>query len=240
MVYFTGDLHANVDAERSSIFNRIDYKDTLIVLGDFGFSWDATVEKRWYAHNYPFTTLAVLGNHENYNRVYNDYPLVDFAGGKAYRVNDCTFYARNGEIYTIEDKKYLCFGGASSVDKMYRVPYMSWWPEEIPSNEDYDRAIKSLESVNWNFDMLLTHTGSNNEINEMFTLTHKAQDPTQDMIQNILYNIYDYHGHFDYHLFGHMHQLSLKNYGDYNSICLYEQVMKVSDGSFDFLQVKGV
>lgn len=122
MVYFTGDIHADLDPERSKIFSRLEADDVLIVLGDFGFSWNEMTEKLWNSYEFPFITLTLLGNHENYDRVYETYPLTAFAGGEAYRINRNTYYAKNGTMYTIAGEKMLCFGGARSIDAVYRTP----------------------------------------------------------------------------------------------------------------------
>ena len=48
-------------------------------------------------------------------------------------------------MLTLEGKKYLCFGGAESQDKEEREPGVNWWPQEMPSDEEYARCEKTLE-----------------------------------------------------------------------------------------------
>ena len=31
-------------------------------------------------------------------------------------------------------------GGAYSIDKLVRIEGVSWWPDELPSNEEYNEA----------------------------------------------------------------------------------------------------
>ena len=40
---------------------------------------------------------------------------------------------------TIDNKSFLCVGGAVSIDKMYRTPCVSWWPEEEITHHDVVR-----------------------------------------------------------------------------------------------------
>lgn len=225
MVYFTGDIHADLDPERSRIFSRLEADDILIVLGDFGFSWNEMTENLWNAYEFPFTTLTLLGNHENYDRVYDTYPLTGFAGGEAYRVNKNTYYAKNGTMYTIAGERMLCFGGARSIDAVYRTPHVSWWEQEVPSKVDCDRAMTSLRSCRWKFDRLLTHTCSTEEKADLFKFSNDFEDPTERMVQNIVDTVRENGGSFRTHLFGHMHKLRMADYEDYRCIGLYQEVM---------------
>jgi len=40
---------------------------------------------------------------------------------------------------------------------MFRVKGISWWPEELPSDTEYEEAIGNLERVGWQVDCVLTH-----------------------------------------------------------------------------------
>ena len=60
-------------------------------------------------------------------------------------------------MLTLEGKKYLCFGGAESQDKEEREPGVNWWPQEMPSDEEYARCEKTLEENGWQVDYVLTH-----------------------------------------------------------------------------------
>ena len=69
MIYVTGDIHANLDQERLDFFKSLKEDDVMIVLGDFGFSWNEQLRNSWNALNIECLTLSVLGNHENYNLI---------------------------------------------------------------------------------------------------------------------------------------------------------------------------
>lgn len=42
-------------------------------------------------------------------------------------------------------------------NKMFRVKGVSWWEEELPTEEEMKRGIQSLEDVNYEVDYVITH-----------------------------------------------------------------------------------
>ena len=48
-------------------------------------------------------------------------------------------------------------GGAMSHDKEYRIEGDSWWPEELPSPEEYRIAEENLARHNWEVDYVISH-----------------------------------------------------------------------------------
>ena len=63
-----------------------------------------------------FTTLFVDGNHENYTRLYNDYSVVEWHGGKVHKIRDSVLHLMRGEVFDIDGKTIFVFGGARSHD----------------------------------------------------------------------------------------------------------------------------
>ena len=65
-------------------------------------------EKYWldWLDNKNFTTLFVDGNHENFTRLYN-YPVEEWHGGKVHKIRDSVIHLMRGEIFDIDNKKYL-------------------------------------------------------------------------------------------------------------------------------------
>lgn len=72
-----------------------------------------------------------------------------------------------GQIYTIENQKVFSFGGAYSVDRYMRTEHISWWKQEIPCNEEYDKVTKNLELHNHQVDYIVTHTAPCEIVREM-------------------------------------------------------------------------
>ena len=62
-----------------------------------------------------------------------------------------------GEVFDIAGTTVLAMGGAASNDRQYRKEGRSWWPEEIPSEEEMDRCRASLDRVGWKVDCVVTH-----------------------------------------------------------------------------------
>ena len=82
-------------------------------------------------------------------------------GGTVYVEDDFSnlLFAKDGEIYDLDGKKSIVIGGAYSVDKYYRLQRgMNWFPDEQPSDEIKLKTEKQLSAVNWNVDIVLTHT----------------------------------------------------------------------------------
>ena len=221
MIYVTGDIHANLDRKRLNFFKSLKKDDIVIVLGDFGFSWNKSLQNSWNALDIECLTLSVMGNHENYDLI-KSCAVERVFDADAYKLNPRTFYLMNGEIYNIEGIKSFVFGGADSIDKAYRVPYVSWWPEEIPSYSEFRRGLNNLEKNNWDIDLFLAHTCPSDVSLSLFNYPHKLKDPVEDMLSQYEYRIQENNPKKEYpFLFGHHHDFKL---GD-KYICLYNQVM---------------
>lgn len=102
-----------------------------------GNKFDKYIQRYWTQQ--PFTVLFVDGNHENFN-VLNSYQTTIWNGGEIHQITDNIIHLKRGQAYTIYNRKIFTFGGASSHDKKYRKEGVSWWPEEMPSLEEYQLA----------------------------------------------------------------------------------------------------
>lgn len=191
----------------------------------------------------PFTTLFVDGNHENMNRL-NSYPVKEWHGGKVHEIRQSVLHLMRGEIFDICDKKIFAFGGASSHDisdgildyededwrlkakqlndqgkYMYRIKGLSWWPEELPSEEEMDNGDANLTRNNNKVDFIITHSPSASIIALLGRGLYE-QDNLTIYLEDIRCNT-DYKRWF----FGHMHinkQINEKDIG------LYEQIIRIT------------
>ncbi len=160
MIYVTGDSHGYYD---ELIYRLRDTKigkgDTLIICGDFGFVWDDVSARICLKHlqNEEFDIAFVDGNHEDFDEL-EQFPVIEWNGGKAHRVGKNIFHMMRGECFTIDGKSFYAFGGAYSVDKAMRVEGRSWWHQEQPSNEEYANGRQTLERLGYKVDYVLTHT----------------------------------------------------------------------------------
>lgn len=196
MIYITGDTHSYLE-ERLNVEafpeqKEMTKEDFVIITGDFGGVWYTKNEAK-NAANYsydeaekvldwldslPFTTCFVCGNHENFDRLYNEYEVVDFHGGKAHKIRDSIYHLMRGEIFELDGKKIFAFGGAKSHDikdgilepdqmdlvplwqyrrKAFRVNHLSWWKEEMPSEAEMQNGRMNLANEDNTVDFVITH-----------------------------------------------------------------------------------
>jgi hypothetical protein len=156
----------------------------MFILGDSGLCWDGAGSDRYiqnWFNDKNFTTISILGNHENYDLIEN-LPTVEKYGGRFYKVKDNVFYAMNGEVYTIANKKILCIGGAESVDIELRKEGISWWPQESINAFDAFNASINLEKHNFKVDYVFSHTGGKEIVNSLGFKVY----PSDEMLDRIL------------------------------------------------------
>lgn len=147
MIYITGDTHGEL--ERLLYIQREKFnspKDEVVVAGDFGVLWDTSPPTSW-PRGLTKPVLFVDGNHENFELL-NSLPQVFRYGNTvgALIVNgvEVAYHLQRGRVYRIDSRKVFTYGGASSVDKKYRIPGISWWPEEVPTQEEFERGLQSI------------------------------------------------------------------------------------------------
>ena len=104
----------------------------------------------------PYTVLFIDGNHENYDML-AEYSVSSWNGGKVQFISDSIIHLMRGQVYSIEGNTFFTFGGALSYDKDRRSPHESWWPQEIPTFEEYEEALENLSKVNNTVDYVITH-----------------------------------------------------------------------------------
>ena len=171
MIFITGDLHGSIDIRKlleNNITDQMTENDYLIICGDFGLIWnykkEIRKEKKWlkWLENRPWTTLFVDGNHECFPRLYA-YPEKEWHGGKVHEIRPKILHLMRGEIFDIEGLSIFAMGGAASHDRgpavgdTKAVIGKSWWPEEIPSEEERQNALKNLEKHHFEVDYIITH-----------------------------------------------------------------------------------
>lgn len=168
-VYLTGDTHNNfgrLSFRKWKSSKTLTKKDLLIILGDFGLIFNNTMTKNEkyltsWLNNRPYSIAFVCGNHENHPRLYN-LPEKEMFGGTVGVIADTIFHLKRGEVYTIEGKKFFTFGGATSIDRSLRIPWVSWWKEEVPSSSEMDHGLQKLEEHQYTVDYILAHTAPEN------------------------------------------------------------------------------
>ncbi len=205
--------------------------DYVIICGDFGGIWDkdgeSPGEKNWldWFESRNFTLLFVDGNHENFDRIYS-YPVKEWKGGRVHEIRPSVLHLMRGQVFDICGKKIFTFGGASSHDisggildrkdpdfkrkrselnrgfKPYRILHESWWPQELPSEEEMAEGLANLEKHDFKVDYIITHCCS--------TSTQTFMDPEAVILKPDRATDYlEYiktHTDYEKWFFGHYHE----------------------------------
>ena len=170
-ILLSGDTHRDYDLKklfpenlRKAVGPALNHVTHLIVLGDWGAIWgdspESIAEERRTLEFYdqmPWETLVITGNHEGYDRI-ERLPWTTRYGAPARRVTDKIHILQHGNVYTVAGQRLFVFGGGESLDRDRRVEGDSWWPQEIPTQQDLERGIASLQAVGGQVDYVLTHT----------------------------------------------------------------------------------
>lgn len=195
----------------------------------------------------PFTLLFVDGNHENFDRLYSDeFPIVNFHGGKAHQICENVFHLMRGYVFDLCGKKFFAFGGASSHDiddgildredfvddndfmdtyrkwqvqgKMFRVNHISWWKEEMPSDEEMEFGLRTLKENGNKVDYIISHCAPQ-EAAAVISHGGYKKDKLTMYFNEIAHSV-----DFTKWLFGHYHDNRnvLQKY-----ILLYEQILRI-------------
>ena len=172
MIFVTGDCHGNFERFKPEYFPeqaQMTKRDIVICAGDFGGVWfgdgrdEAALD---WLESLPFTLAFVCGNHENYDAL-ERYPVKDWHGGKVHRIRSHVLHLMRGQVFELEGYHFFTMGGAKSHDTedgilepgapdferkllmlqrkpraRYRINHISWWAQEMPSEEEYAEARK--------------------------------------------------------------------------------------------------
>ena len=147
-----------------------------------------------------------------------------------------------GQLYEIMGKTFFTMGGAKSHDvedgildpadpnfpaqqnalkrsgrNRFRVLGQSWWPEELPSDEEYYTALKTLERTNWQVDYVITHCASTSIALSMDR--HNEADHLTEFLEMV-----DRRLEYEYWFFGHFHD---NRSVDQKHILLWEQIVQI-------------
>jgi len=159
MVYITGDVHGDVRRFQEKKVRKLKKEDYLLICGDFGFIWNGDKEeqkKLAFLSRKRYTILFVEGAHENYELL-GKYEIEDWGGGKVRRIAKNILHLMRGQVFTINGESYFTFGGGLSDDKHIRRAQGMWWPEELPSMEEMEEGVLSLNARNRSVDYIVTH-----------------------------------------------------------------------------------
>lgn len=211
---------------------------------------ESSFERRWlsWLDSKNFTTVFIDGNHENFDRLNREYEVVDFHGGKAHKIRDSIYHLMRGEIFDFDGMKFFAFGGARSHDisdgiiyrsdfktdeeykrhikkmnkerKSFRVNHVSWWAEELPSDEEIAHANDTLEKCGYTVDYVLTHCAPDSVVTSSYLMSSFESDKLTQYFESLLPRLT-----FKHWFFGHYHHDSLDI--DYKFTILYGDIIEL-------------
>ena len=134
-----------------------------------------------------------------------NYPIVQFCGGRARKVSDSVYLEIRGEVYNFNGKTFLSFGGADSTDKHLRKEGESWWSGERITEEDLENARRNVKKYDY-IDYVITHTGGS-EINRFIGFEPSESDKILDQILSEIKYGTHYCGHYHVDLYYLNHRI---------------------------------
>ncbi len=177
-----------------------------------------------------------------------EFPLVEKFGGVVQEIRPGLYHALRGQIYEINGKRIFTFGGAQSHDiqdgildpdkfdsysdfriekkrydslgKIYRINHLSWWKEELPSDDEMQRGRENLEKANWEVDFVVTHGAP-----FAFAAALGFYEDSNDTLTKYLSEIFS-KLKFKHWYFGHYHEDTRITE---DSTCLYRTIMELRE-----------
>ena len=251
MIYITGDCQRDFRRFNTRIFpeqKEMTKDDFVIICGDFGGVWSEGGEDseeryllKWLQEK-PFTTLFVDGNHENFDRLYEEYPVKEWHGGNVHEIRPSVLHLMRGQVFELCGKTFFTFGGASSHDvsggildrsdpgyqekkrkldrgwKPYRINHLSWWKEELASEEEMEEGRNNLAVHDNRVDFIVTHCCASS-VQDAIGEGLFQKDRETEYLEEILQTV-----QFQKWFFGHYHD---NRNVDEKKILLYEQIIRV-------------
>lgn len=165
----------------------------------------------------------------------------EWHGGKVQFIRPHVIHLLRGQVFEIEGYTFFTMGGASSHDISdgildpyaddfeeqywfmrrlrcsFRVDHHSWWKEELPSDEEYTEALKTLKQIGWAADYIITHCAPNSVVKKL------NPDYDLDQLTAFLEKIRR-KAKFHYWLFGHYHDNKIINE---RYVLLWEQIVQI-------------
>lgn len=211
MIYITGDTHGNQYKWVEQIESVISPADIILVCGDFGVGfWNGRYwsEETFYdfLSAQKYTVLFIDGNHENFDKLYS-YPTETWCGGRVHKIRQNVIHLMRGEVYCMEDISIFVMGGGYSIDKHLRTEEISWWSQEMPSEEEYNHALENLKRINYKVDYIITHTAPSETVYYLSTLRSLGikNDVVQEQQLTIFLDEIQRKVTYKHWYFGHFH-----------------------------------
>lgn len=131
-IRYFGDIHGNVDWYSAQLKNS---PYPTVQVGDYGIGFvDNPIPVLFPENQHRF----IRGNHDNPELCKQQENFID-----------------DGTIENVGDNTIMYIGGASSIDRMYRIEGISWWPDEQLSTDQLFNLVDLY--VETRPDIMITH-----------------------------------------------------------------------------------
>ncbi len=108
-----------------------------------------------YLSMLPVPLFCIHGNHEKRPSMIPSYFEEEWHGGMVYVEKDYPniLFAKDGEIYNLDDRRAIAIGDAYSVDKDIRLAHgYGWWEDEQSSTQIRQYVEQQFEQNGWKID----------------------------------------------------------------------------------------
>lgn len=175
----------------------------------------------------PFTIVFCDGNHENFDRLFyyqeeewnggrihhirdNIYHLMR---GEVYTIEGKKFFAFGGAAsHDIRDgildpaafpegdedpAFYRTYMDLVKQKKQFRIKGISWWPQEVPTEEEYAHGLENLAKHDFSVDYMITHEGPGSLIRRFLGeryISSRLRDYMEELHERVNYGNW-YFGH---------------------------------------------
>jgi Icc-related predicted phosphoesterase len=182
MIVAVGDTHGQFEKLTDFIIDK--HPEIILQCGDFGY-WPSFFNVKSMIVNGKTKIYFCDGNHEDHSFLSKK--------KKRYEIKSNVFYQPRGTTLQLPDGRNVLFvGGASSIDRQFRIPGYDWFPEELLTEKVFEFLPK--EKV----DIVISHTSPT-----CFGDLYIDDDHYKDLSRIVLQEVYEMykptvwiHGHF--------------------------------------------
>lgn len=169
-LFILGDTHGNTGWGQSMVKRAAELRcDAIVQVGDFGI-WPGPdgdkflrkLNKTLSEHDLPL--FFVDGNHEDFPKLErmrrgDGMSALVMPNGQSNDVLTYIVHVPRGYVWSWSGRRLMGLGGAVSIDRQWRKPGKSWWPQEQLTDEQAEAACKAIDGP---IDVLFTHDAPTN------------------------------------------------------------------------------
>lgn len=151
---FLGDTHGDLKFVVAAAERARRHNAEIIQLGDWGFLWpdsDQLADLSEVLVAVGVTLRFLDGNHDCHPELRR---LCDGTVDHGVTIAPNVIYQPRGSVHEdVDGTRFLFLGGAPSIDAGSREPGVSWWPEEVITDAEFQRAKRATGPIH----VIVTH-----------------------------------------------------------------------------------